>query len=1168
MKRLYLKIILISAFFTALVLAGNILFRLVWQNRWLDEDLQRQGQHIFSPLMDRQFDFWRERFESGQRSAQFFVRILSRDNPEERVAFDMSGGNRRLQLGNGDASLGISLARSDTPEPEARKLAGQYEQLASFSQSIRSSVSDIFFISPDNWLAMLPARWEMEAGEGRDFTTDPAYTIAIPESDPQRQARMADFYFDNSRRQWMATMSTPVYVGDRFSGVAGQRIAIDQLFSSRTLHPAPGAQLFIADADLRVILHSGLIDTYRGQRFHFTRPFDSGSERLDPATRSTVAAARQQPFSSRFFPVAGDRYLALCRREPHTGWHYFLVIRTSAVASLARRVADTGLMINIVGLLLVLVLMLLFLRASILRPLQTMSDSLERYGTTGSGEFHFRQRSFFNEISTLFHRINDVLRQIHDKASEAQQAREKVETLMRTAQVIVVTLDSGLNLSYINDYGLRKLGVRANEISGPRIREFMMSGFLNEAAAVLQQHNEVLDRETQLTMPSGEKLDVDISVAKTLGSDGQLSGYIAVIADITQRKRAETDLRNQIVFSQQIFTSIPEMILIVDTQLRVTFLNKQARDQIHAAAEEGPIGRPLAHQLSKRSIESGFDETVRNVIEHGQGISQINRLNPFVEDESFVDLLVEPLQSGGRRIGAILLLRDISEWRNLTSQLRALQGFMQKLINASPFAVISINNDHIVTTWNQSAEKMLGVSFEIAFGKSLFQLMPPFGAYQDSIREAMILKKTSFHSDEKLMIGDDRFIVANLTFYPVTAEQNGVAIHIEDLSELKKLESSLLQAQKMESLGVLASGMIHDFNNVLSGILGYASLLEKKIGDDPKLGKYVSTIISSSERASNLISQILNYSRKKLSQKEIVNINELIQESLDFISFNLKTVKVETELTKEKALLSADKTKISQTLINLILNAKDALDKTPQPLIRIRTEIVAIQGHAHLLDGPYVLTVVSDNGTGIPKENLEKMFEPFFTTKGHGKGTGLGLAMVREIIRDYNGHIDVESEPGAGTTFRIYLPSLSHGVLQRTPEPPDSEALETLEGTVLLVDDEDVVREIGSDMLKTIGLTCLTAADGTEGLALFQSRMADIGLVILDIEMPGLSGDKVAARLRELDPQVRILIASGYTQDYLEGNVFHAKIEHFIPKPFKIEQLSYQVRKLLKGGHV
>ncbi|HSQ35575.1 MAG TPA: ATP-binding protein, partial [Candidatus Binatia bacterium] len=636
--------------------------------------------------------------------------------------------------------------------------------------------------------------------------------------------------------------------------------------------------------------------------------------------------------------------------------------------------------------------------------------------------------------------------------------------------------------------------------------------------------------------------------------------------DISKRKKAEINLRNQIIFSQQIFQSIPEMILIVDRKLRVTFFNRRAHEVIRAKADT-IIGQNLNLILSRIAVESGFDEVVRNVIESNASVHRINTVNPILEEVSYVDLIVEPLRSGKGNIGGIILLRDISEWRDLTAQLRSLQGFMQKLINASPYAVVSINSTNLITTWNLSAEKILGIPFAAAFGENIYTLLPLFNKYKDIINEVMILKKTVYLNDERIFIGEEAFIVANLTLYPVTADQNGVVIHIEDVSALKRLESSLLQAQKMESLGMLTSHIVHDFNNLLSGIMGYASLLEKKIGDDPKIKKYASTIIQSSERASTLISQLLNFSRKKLAEKELLNLNDLVKESLDFLSMSLKSILFDVQLHPGPILLQADKTKISQTLINLLINAKDAVEGSPRPTIRVSTSLASVSNHANLLDGRYARIQVSDNGSGISRENLSKIFEPFFTTKGQGRGTGQGLAIVQEIVRDYNGRIDVQSEIGRGSVFTILLP-VSDKESQPASRGAEKEPAAPLEGLVLLIDDEEVVRDIGSDMLKNIGMKCLTAANGQEGVDLYRQNSAAIRLVILDVEMPGLAGDKVFQRLREIDPKVRILIASGYGKEYLETTIFKGKIENFLPKPFNIEQLSYQVGRLLGNKNV
>jgi len=719
---------------------------------------------------------------------------------------------------------------------------------------------------------------------------------------------------------------------------------------------------------------------------------------------------------------------------------------------------------------------------------------------------------------------------------------------------------------YMNDYGLKKFQIENQNIAALRISDFLEKRFIREIIRKLKENDHVVDKETTMVLKTGEKIDIALSLSLFRDLNNKITGYLAVIADISKRKKAEINLKNQIIFSQQIFQSIPEMIIIVDRKLRITFINKRAHDVIKTTADSS-IGQNLNLILSKIANESGFDELVRNVIEGSNSVHRINTINPILEEESYVDLIVEPLKSGKITIGGMILLRDISEWRGLTAQFRSLQGFMQKLINASPYAVISINSNNLITTWNLSAEKILGVPFTSAFGENIYTLLPLFNKYKDIINEIMILKKTIYLNDEKIFVGEEDFIVANLTLYPVTAEQNGVVIHIEDVSALKKLESSLLQAQKMESLGLLTSHIVHDFNNLLSGIMGYASLLEKKTADDPKIKKYVSTIINSSERASTLISQLLNFSRKKLTEKEIININDLIKESLDFLSMNLKAIHFDIQLYPSQILLQADKTKISQTLINLIINAKDAVETSSRPTITIKTSLTDISNQKNLLDGQYALIQVSDNGSGISRENLNKIFEPFFTTKGQGRGTGQGLAIVQEIIKDYNGRIEVESEIGRGTTFTILLPVLEKESCQTIVEEKREPAAK-LEGLVLLIDDEEVVREIGSDMLKTMGVKCLTAGNGTEGIEMFKKNSAEIKLVILDIEMPGISGEKVFHILKAINPEVKILIASGYGKEYLETTIFKSKISHFLPKPFKIEQLSYQVNRLLGGNNV
>ncbi len=1168
MKKLSLKLLLFLAIFSMLIAAIQYGQRQILFKKWLDNDFKKAGRMIFSDILRRESAFWAERMQVVGQTARLFAELLAQ-SPDPAAPVPLPLQPFRYQVGEGQASLGIFTPDTPAMPAQAQSIAAQYPQLKYYTASLAPFVFNTFFISKDNWFASSPAGKAMKLPEGHDLTRDPLYDSSTPKKDLKKEARFTGPRLDDIWEKWLVSLTLPVYIDGGFQGVIGHDIPAERLLASLSGDPRfPDSGLFIMDDSFRVILHQDLLPLFRRTNFDPGWRFEFKSTINDKRSRQVIAALEQgKSFpAEQVFRFGKSQGLVLTARLPGTPWHAVYTLAAAELFSSTRKNEAVVSLLNVLILLAFMTLLFFFLRATMVNPLTQIHDGLLRFQRTGSAGMARRRRLFFRETGKIFTNMERVFAQLREKISETNETKEHLEKLMLTSQSMVVNLDARMRPIAMNEYGLKKFQVGSDAVAALHVNDYFERKFIRQVAAELRESEQVVDKETTLTLKSGEKIDIALSLSKIRDAGGRLGGFLAVVADISKRKKAEIDLKNQILFSRQIFQSIPEMIIIVDRRLRITFVNKKARDLIQTGGGS-IIGQNLNFILTKNSIESGFDELVRNVLEGGNSVHRINILSPVLEKENYVDVIVEPLKSGELIIGGIIMLRDISEWRGLTAQLRSLQGFMQKLINASPYAVISINEHSLITTWNSSAEKILGISFANAFGKNLYALLPLFDKYKDIINEIMILKKTIYLNDEQVFIGEEDFKIANLTLYPVTAEQSGVVIHIEDVSALKKLESSLLQAQKMESLGLLTSHIIHDFNNLLSGIMGYASLLEKKIADNPNVQKYVSTIIHSSERASTLINQLLNFSRKKMAEKEIININDLIKESLDFLAMNLKVINLDIQLYRKQILLQADKTKISQILINLIINARDALESVARPILRIRTDLIDISNQSNLLDGQYALIEISDNGSGITVENQKKIFEPFFTTKGQGRGTGLGLAIVREIIRDYNGQIELASEIGRGTMFTILLPVLEQEAFAASAQE-EKQPVAPLEGLVLLIDDEEVVRDIGSDMLKTIGLKCLAAANGTEGIEIFKKNIAEIKLVILDIEMPGISGEKVFHILRELRPEIKILIASGYGREYLETEIFKSKISHFIPKPFKIEQLSYQINKLIGGRDV
>ena len=1176
MKKLSLKFLSVLAFLFVVIAGIQYWHRGILFESWLDQDFKKAGGLIFAGIQHRQSDLWAAREQSAKITARLFARLLSQ-SPDETAQQDAEPPSVpfRLRVGEGENALGI-FASAGEEMPAQAQAAVAFVRARPDWLALHPAVFNSYFISKDNWLASLPAKKALDLPEGLDLVRDPLYEECTPAKNPKKAARYTRPRFDRILGRWVISITLPIYIDGGFQGVVGHDIPVEPLLDSLADYNRPpgggearprrtGSSLFLMDDSFGLLLHRDLASRMQAGDPTAATTRDFSSFVVDSGDLQVIKALAE----SRSFPtekllqMKGGQGLLLTWREPHTGWRFVFTLDAAGMFANTRKGEGTFSLVNTVVLFLGLALLFLFLRAAITRPLVRIEEDMHHFQKTGRARLPMRRPIYPAEIGRLATDLQQAFSELQQRTSEVGEAKEQLEKLMQTSQSIVITTDRRLRPTFINEFGLKKLQIDGNAVRALRAQDFLERKFLREAAAELKLSEHIAEKETTLMLRTGEKIDIALSLAKIHDSQGKASGFLAVIADISKRKKAEIDLKNQILFSRQIFQSIPEMILIVDRRLRVTFINKRARDLISGGGA-AVIGQNLNSILARNSIESGFDELVRSVLEGGNSVHRINTLNPLLETENYVDLIIEPLKSGNVIIGGIIMLRDISEWRGLTAQLRSLQGFMQKLINASPYAVVSINEHGQITTWNSAAEKILGIPFANAFGKNLFSLLPLFDKYKDAINEIMILKKTIYLNDEQIYIGEEDFKVANLTLYPVTAEQNGVVIHIEDVSALKQLESSLIHAQKMESLGLLTSHIIHDFNNLLSGIMGYASLLEKKIADNPKLQKYISTIITSSERASTLINQLLNFSRKKMAEKEIVSLNDLIKESLDFLAMNLKTINLDIQLNESQILLQADKTKISQVIINLIVNARDALENIQRPIIHLRTDRVEISNQSNLLDGRYALIEISDNGSGISPENQKKIFEPFFTTKGQGRGTGLGLAIVREIIQDYNGRIELVSEPGLGTTFTILLPIFEEPLTpfipqeEKAPEAP-------LEGLVLLIDDEEVVRDIGCDMLKTLGLNCLTAANGAEGIEIFKKNAAEVILVILDIEMPGITGEKVFQILRELRPEIKILIASGYGREYLEAEVFKGRISHYIPKPFKIEQLSYQVNKILGG---
>jgi len=384
--------------------------------------------------------------------------------------------------------------------------------------------------------------------------------------------------------------------------------------------------------------------------------------------------------------------------------------------------------------------------------------------------------------------------------------------------------------------------------------------------------------------------------------------------------------------------------------------------------------------------------------------------------------------------------------------------------------------------------------------------------------------------------------------------------------EKRKLEAELLHAQKMEAVGTLAGGIAHDFNNLLQAVQGYAELLLIKTSTDDVGVTELKEIVNAAQKGAELTRQMLTFSRKVESIKRPLDLNHELQQVQRLLDRTLpKMIEIELILADNLRLVNADRGQMQQVVMNLAVNAKDAMPEGGRLIVR--TENVFLdetycRTNPGVTPGQYIGVTVSDTGHGMDDSTLKHLFEPFFTTKEAGRGSGLGLAMVYGIVKSHDGHITCRSKVGAGATFTIYLPVLEHGA-----ETPDSKDVEESLGrgteTVLLVDDDQLVRDFAKRILEQVGYTALTAADGEMAVATYVLQKQRIDLVILDVIMPGMGGKKSLEKILHINPRARVLLMTGYASDASFDALLATGAKGLLKKPFKAKDLLNTIRQVL-----
>lgn len=644
---------------------------------------------------------------------------------------------------------------------------------------------------------------------------------------------------------------------------------------------------------------------------------------------------------------------------------------------------------------------------------------------------------------------------------------------------------------------------------------------------------------------------------------GRLTELDAALAEeIARRQRAEEALRESEEKYRDLVENSEDLICTHDGEGRLLSLNRSMERELSSPAAE-LLGRNLAELLVAAS-RAEFPEYLEALRRDGrsQGLLKIQTGS----GEERVLQFDSVVQSGTARREVLVVAHDIQR-RWAEQALRLLVSRLEALLNNIPDLAWMKDEQGRYTAVNDAFARFVGRESGQIVGKTDFDLVPPDRAekFQAEDHRAMQTGEKLHVSIEMESAGS--FVLFDTIKTPILdarGRATGTVGIARDVTERRLLEEQLVQSQKMEAVGRLAGGIAHDFNNLLTSILGYAGLALNQLEEGSELGGEIEEIRKAGERAAALTQQLLAFSRKQVIAPKVLPLNEVVADSAKMLRRLIgEDIELVTSPAPDLWSVRADPGQLEQVLLNLAVNARDAMPRGGKLLIETFNVASYEPYTASGARGtaPYVLLAVSDTGSGMDAETQKHIFEPFFTTKERGKGTGLGLATVYGIVKQSGGDIWVYSESGQGTTFKVYLPSVSEAPQPTAKEDP----VRALRGTetVLLVEDEEAVRRLARRVLESVGYEVLVAANSVEAVELFEREGPRTRILITDVVMPGHSGPDLAAELTRRRPDLKVLYMSGYTDTTIVQRGILNPGTSFLQKPFTPDALARKVREVL-----
>ena len=647
-----------------------------------------------------------------------------------------------------------------------------------------------------------------------------------------------------------------------------------------------------------------------------------------------------------------------------------------------------------------------------------------------------------------------------------------------------------------------------------------------------------------------------------------ISKLAAVVRRVTREARARLELehaRAHLTAQAELLDLATDSIILTDATGAITSWNRGS-ERIYGWTSEEAIGKNV-HALLKTQSPRALEHLEQDLISQGHWEGELKQTSR--DGRPLVVISHWTLKGRNAEAAQLQINTNITERKTWEEALRRSEERYRRFVDEDLTGNLIMRPDGSILTCNPAFVRAFGfASIEEALSanfNSLLRHRKDGAELFASVREEGAVERHELEMRQPH--GEPVYVAARLVgSFDGKGQLTELRGYLFNDTKRKRLEHQLIQAQKMEGLGTLAGGIAHDFNNILTIILGYASQLEIRHPRPEQIPTAVKVIKEAVERGATLVQQLLTSARQTEARLSAVDLNALLREVERMLQATFpKMINFKLDLDPNFPLVTADRSQIHQVLLNLCVNARDAMPNGGT--IFMQTSLAARTEVGQYFTGAeaerYACISVQDNGTGMTPEIKAHIFEPFYTTKERAKGTGLGLSVVYGVVNNHNGFVQVESEPGAGTTFHVYLPVEQDSARAENGLVSDQPFRTGQPQTILLVEDEDMLRELGIEILSSEGYRVLAARDGVEAVELFATHRDDIGLVVCDLGLPRLGGREAFLKMKEIKSSVRAIVASGYLEPSLRSEILKAGVIDTIQKPYDFRELLERIRSII-----